>query len=280
MKWRLGFAALVVVYALLLSPFTGYLEKRPVEVKLGYLPHPQVLKVASGEHRTTVAEMAVLRVLFYFGSVLQKFEENVILRPEFMNMYKMLQSSLYLDPYNMDAYYFAQASFTWDLGRIKEVNHLLKIGMEKRDWDYWIPFYLGFNYAYFLKDYVQAAGYMQRAAELSGNPLFTNLAARYFYESEQTAFGLAFLETMIEGAKDPAVKSHYAMRRDALLAMSILEEAQNMYLDQFGGGVETLQQLVTSGILEDLPVDPYGGSFYLDDHGKVRTTSKLAASDQ
>ena len=244
MKWRLCFAGLVVAYALLLPSFTGYLVKRPVEIKLGYLPHPQVLKAASGEHRTTVAEMAVLRVLFYFGSLLQKAQENVILRPEFMNMFKTLQSSLYLDPYNMDAYYFAQASFTWDLGRIHEVNHLLKIGMEKRDWDYWIPFYLGFNYAYFLKDYEQAASYMQRAAELSGNSLFTNLAARYFYESEQTAFGLAFLETMISGAKDPAVKHHYELRRDALLAITTLEKAKAEYLDRFGVRAEALQQLI------------------------------------
>jgi len=279
-KWRLSFVAFIAAFVLLLPSFTSYLKKRPVEIKLGYMPHPQLLKVASGEHRSTVAEMAVLRVLFYFGSIVQKFQENVIIRPEFMEMFKMLQSSLYLDPYNMDAYYFAQATFTWDLGRVNEVNHLLKIGIEKRDWDPWLPFYLGFNYAYFLKDYEQAAVYMKRAAELSGNPLFANLAARYFYESKQTSFGLAFLETMIKGAKNPAVKKHYKLRRDALLAVTIIEDAQGKYLDQFGTQIYNLQQLVTSGLLKSLPADPYGGTFYLDDHGKVRSTSKFASSDQ
>jgi tetratricopeptide (TPR) repeat protein len=279
-RWRLAFVVLVAVYVLLLPAFTDHLKTRPVEVKLGYLPHPQVLKIASGEHRTTVSEIAILRVLFYFGTIIQKFQENVIIRPEFMNMFKMLQNSVYLDPYNMDAYYFAQASFTWELGRVDEVNELLKIGLEKRDWDPWIPFYLGFNYAYFLKDYEQAAGYMQRAAELSGNPLFTTLAARYFYESSQTPFGLAFLETMIKSAKNPALKIHYELRRNALLAVMAIEEAQKKYLDRFGSKVENLQQLVASGVLDSLPVDPYGGSFYLDDHGKVRTTSKFASSDQ
>jgi hypothetical protein len=106
------------------------------------------------------------------------------------------------------------------------------------------------------------------------------LAARYFYESEQTAFGLAFLETMIKGAKNPAVKRHYELRRDALLAVMAIEEAQNKYLDRFDTKVVNLQQLVVSGVLDFLPADPYGGTFYLDDHGKVRSTSKFASSDQ
>lgn len=56
MRWRLAFVVLVAVYVLLLPVLTDHLKTRPVEVKLGYLPHPQVLKVASGEHRTTVSE--------------------------------------------------------------------------------------------------------------------------------------------------------------------------------------------------------------------------------
>jgi len=274
-KWRLVFVGLVALYALLLPGFSDYLKTRPVEVKLGYLPHPQILKVASGEHRSTVSEITVLRVLFYFGTIIQKYQDNVIIRPEYLNMFKTLQGAIHLDPYNMDAYYFAQGSFTWDLGRIEEVNHLLKIGLENRTWDPWIPFYLGFNYAYFLKDYEQAAGYMQRAAELSGNPLFTTLASRYFYESEQTAFGLAFLESMVENAKNPAMKKHYEMRRDALHAVLVIEQALKRYIEQEGIGIDELQQLLDTGVLEALPIDPYGGTFYLDDHGRVRTTSKF-----
>lgn len=276
MKWRLGFAALLLTYALLLFPFTAQLKTRPVEVKLGYLPHPQLLKVASGEHAATVSELLVLKVLFYFGTLMQKFQDNVIIRPEFFNMFKILQGAVHLDHYNMDAYYFAQASFTWELGRVKEVNHLLEIGYRSRTWDAWIPFYLGFNYAYFLKDYPKAAEYMQRAAEISGNPLFAKLAARYFYESEQTAFGLAFLDTMIATAQDPAVKKTYQLRRDALAATLIIEKALREYQHKYGVPPKKLEQLQKSQLLPEMPVDPYGGSFYLDDQGRVRSSSKFA----
>ena len=275
MKFRLLFVTLLLCYGMLVLPVAEHMQNRPVVVKLCYLPHPQILKATSGEHAPTVAGFVMSRVLFYFGTVIQKFQEHIIVRPEFFNLYKTLQGVVHLDPYNMDAYYFGQATFTWELGRIEEVNHLLKKGLVSRPWDPLIPFYLGFNYAYFLKDYQQAAVYLKRAAELSGNPLYANLAARYFYESEQSAFGLAFLETMIRDAKDQSIRKSYEMRRDALLAVINIEKAIDAYKLMYGGRPKELDDLVRLGFLAELPHDPYGGTFYLDTLEKVRTTSKF-----
>lgn len=273
-KWWLG-CLLLLAYTFLILPFADLQRSRPVEVKLGYLPNAQILKAVSGDHRTTIAGMVVMRVLFYFGTVLQKLQEKVFVRPEFLNMYRTIQTLVSLDPYNMDTYYFAQAVFTWDLGRIHEVNGLLEEGMKHRTWDPSIPFYIGFNNAYFLKDYAAAAKYMQIAAERSGNQLYTQLAARFFYESQQSALGLAFLETMISTAKDKAVKHSYEMRRDALLAAQVIEQALKSYRKHFGVSPMKLEQLVDSGILSAVPTDPYGGTFFLDEEGRVRTTSKF-----
>lgn len=277
MKLRLFFFGMIISYCLLMVPFTDYLARRPVEVKLGYLPHPQILRATSGAHRPTVSEMMTLRVLFYYGTILQKAQDGIFIRPEFLNMYKTLQGAVHLDPYNMDAYYFAQAAFTWELGRIHEVNHLLEIGMKSRTWDYMLPYYLGFNYAYFIKDYEKAARYMKQAAELSGNPLFTRLASRYFFESEQSSLGLAFLETMIKNAKNEAVKKTYIQRRDALQAVILLEGAVERYRSRFGEDPSILDELIKAGVLASVPEDPYGGSFYIDDAGRVRTSSKFAS---
>ncbi|MCD6388385.1 MAG: hypothetical protein J7L69_03150 [Desulfobulbaceae bacterium] len=248
-----------------------------MEIKLGYLPHPQIVKIISGEHRSTSAAFTVLRVLFYYGTILQKFNDNVIIRPEFKNMYKTLAGAIHIDPYNMDAYYFAQAAFTWELGRIHEVNTLLEKGLVYRTWDYWLPFYLGFNQAYFLKDYEKAAVNMQRAAEISGNPLYANLASRYFYESEQNEFGLKFLDAMIQGAKSQSVKKTYEMRKQALISVLQIEKALTSYRNRFGRFPTELAELVQTGLLAKLPDDPYGGTFFLDEQGKVRTSSKFVA---
>lgn len=272
---RLCFIVLLLGYVLFLPNYIEFLRNRPVEVKLGYMPHPQVLRATVADQRLVVAQWAVTKTLFYFGTLLDEFHQNVIVRPEFANMYQTLQTAVKIDPYNMDAYYFAQASFTWELGRIDEVNRLLKFGLKHRTWDPWLPFYVGFNYAYFLNNYELAAQYMQKAAEISGNTLFTNLAARYFYESAQTDFGLMFLDTMINQATDEVVKQTYILRRDALVAVHELEEKVAEYEQKYGHSLNNLQDLVHQGLLEVIPPDPYGGEFYIDGSGRIRSTSKF-----
>ena len=279
MQLRLPFILFIAGYLFLLQPFSLYMKQRPVAVKLGYTPHPQILKISSADHNLVVAEAMLLNVLFYYGTLVEHFQEKVIIRPEYRNMYRTLQAASILDPYNLDVYYFAQAAFTWELGRVEEVNVLLERGAKSRTWDPWLPFYIGFNYAYFLKDYQAAAPYMKMAAERSGNPLFTKLAARYFYESENTELGLLFLNTMIDQAKDKAVKLTYTIRRDALLAIKRIESALKQYKTEYGMMPSAITALVAKGYLEEVPTDPYGGEFYLDKTGRVRTTSKLAAPD-
>lgn len=276
MTSRIVFVLLVLGFTLLVPILSQHLKDRPVEVKLGYLPHPNVLKVLIADQAPLVADLAVLRVLFYYGTIIEKWQTNVIIRPEFFNMYKTLQTAMQLDPYNEDTYYFAQAAFNWELGRAHEVNAFLEYGMQYRTWDHWLPFYAGFNYAYFLKEYDKAAYYMQRAAEISGNPLYGKLAARYFYESDQTALGLAFLDTMIASTRDKAVKRTYEVRKEALVAVSSLEQALEMYHEENKRFPQELYDLVLAGLIDKIPNDPYGGEFYIDETGKIRTTSEFA----
>lgn len=276
MRLQIVLIVLLVVYGVLLRPFAQHMQQRPVEVKLGYLPNPQVLKITSADYNLAVAEGAVVKVLFYYGTLIDKLREKIIIRPEFYNMYRTIDTVTQLDPFNSDAYYFLQASFTWDIGRIHEVNELLEWGLAHRTWDPWLAFYLGFNNAYFLKNYQKAAVYMQQAAEISGNSLFTKLAARYFYESRQTDLGLMFLDAMIQKAKDPAVRRTYEIRRQALLAVDAIEKALQAYSTRHQVEARSLEDLVKKGFLENIPPDPYGGQFYLDQAGRVRSTSHFA----
>jgi hypothetical protein len=153
---------------------------------------------------------------------------------------------------------------------------MLDYGMKYRSWDWYLPFFAGFNEAYFLKNYTRAADYMRKAAELSGSSLYTTLSARFFFEAGETDLGILFLDGMIADAKDPAMKKTYQLRRDALVAARELEQAVNRYSVMFGRQPEQLPELVTAGLLAELPTDPYGGTFYLDEAGKIRSTSKFA----
>jgi len=273
---KILFVILLTGYCILVIPFSTHLKNRPIAVKLGYLPEAEVIKLAVCDHRPLVAQFAVVKVLFYFGSLVEKFQQKIVFPPEYFNMFKILQTSVKLDPYNMDAYYFTQSAFTWEVGRIKEVNDMLEYGMKYRTWDYALPFYAGFNAAYFLKDFQQAAVFMRQAAELSGIPMLGTLAARYFYESGRNDLGIFFLDNMRKGARDDSVRKLYDMRIQALRAVQEINSGIERYQELTKKRPTRLSELVDKGCLVRIPFDPYGGIFYLDDHGIVRTTSKFA----
>ena len=273
---RTVFLLLLGGYVGLMPILAGSLASRPVAVKAGYVPSGDVLKIVAGEYRTLFADWTVVRTLFYFGTIFDLNQRNIVARPEYEQMYNNLVQALKLDPYNQDISYFSQAVFTWDVGRAKETNKLLDYGMKYRTWDWQLPFWAGFNSAYFMKDYQAAAGYFKKAAELSGNSLFTRLAARYFHEAGDDQLGIAFLETMIKSAKDDRVRKVYQTRLDALVAASQLRQAVAVYRQKYSRMPASLEDLVSAGVLNALPADPYGGSFYLDADGQVRTTSKFA----
>ncbi|RMH39816.1 MAG: hypothetical protein D6694_10815 [Gammaproteobacteria bacterium] len=273
--WPVLFLA---VYVNLVVPLKSFMDNRPVAVKLGYLPDGKVLRYTVADQKPLVAELAVLKVLFYFGSLVEQWQNQIAIPPEYYNMYRMIESAVRLDPYNMDAYYFAQAAFTWEVGHAEDVNHLLSYGMNYRTWDWYLPFFRGFNAAYFLKDYQSAAEDMKRAAELSGSALFTNLAARYFYEAGHNDLGIAFLRAMVQRERDPKVKKAFSLRLEALEKVKQLQSAVVAYQKKFGRLPGQLGDLVTSGMIDAVPRDPYGGQFYIQPDGKVRSTSSFAES--
>jgi hypothetical protein len=263
-------------YLAVLFPFTSYLKERPVAVKLGYVPEAEALRMVAADQKYLIAQYQVVKVLFYFGTLTDKMRQRIYLPPEYYNMFKTLETAVKLDPYNLDAYYFAQAAFTWEVGRASDVNRMLVHGMRFRTWDYTLPFYVGFNSAYFLKDYSNAALYMKKGAEISGNPLYTTLASRYMYEAGSNDFAVLFLDAMEKGAKDKNIKKIYSVRKKALVAVVTLNEAVRRYIGEQGRPPRDLADLVSAGIVRRIPPDPYGGRFYLSEDGKIRTTSKFA----
>jgi hypothetical protein len=265
-------------YLLLIIPFTSYLKNRPALLKVGYFPSAQVLKYATADQRYLVADWAVLKVIIYFGSLLEKARDGELYlsNPDHPGMFRILQTALKLEPYNMDAYYFAQAAFTWETGRWKEVNNLLEYGMRHRTWDYQLPFFAGFNAAYFMKDYAAAAGHMRKAAEIAKEQQFATLASRYFYEAGETDFAILFIDMMKKSAKTEGEQKLYEVRRTALGEIKRIKQAMSSYQQLHGVKPVHIAQLVSAGLLKQVPRDPYGGRFFIDPNGNVRSTSNLS----
>jgi tetratricopeptide (TPR) repeat protein len=266
----------ILLYGILIIPFTTYLHNKPFVEKLGYVPSVTALKTVAADHQELAAASLVLKVLMYFGGLLDKAENQVAIPPDYMSMSRLLHGAVKLDPYNMDAYYFAQSFLSWDVKQFKLANDLLDYGMKYRTWDWYLPFFAGFNSAFFLKDYAAAARYYQRAGELSGSDLSRLLAGRYMQESGQTELAISYLSVMLKGENNPALKKNYHIRLTAFRETRRIEAAVDSYREVRGALPSTIEQLVSGGFLSPAPRDPYGGQFYLESDGKVATTSRYA----
>jgi tetratricopeptide (TPR) repeat protein len=210
---------------------------------------------------------------------MDKPESNVVAEmPDYLGMSNMIHNALKLDPYNMDGYYFAQSFLTWEVKQYVIANKLLDYGMKYRTWDWYLPFFAGFNHAFFLKDYKKAAEYYKRAGELSGDPLYNSLAGRYMQQSGQTDLAIIYLTMLENGEKNQAVKKNYQTRLTAFKEVRRIELARDHYLKAGGALPVTVDILIRSGSLSPAPVDPYGGQFYIEVDGKVATTSRFAFS--
>src|SRR5664279_183039 len=103
----------LLLYGILILPFTTYLKNKPFVEKLGYVPSVTALKSVAADHKELVAASLVLKVLMYFGGLVEKSDNQVAVPPDYMSMSRLLHGAVKLDPFNMDAYYFAQGFLTW-----------------------------------------------------------------------------------------------------------------------------------------------------------------------
>jgi len=268
----------VICYALILGPFVSYMSKKPIEEKLGYVPSLKVIRAMSADQKELTAASLVMKVLMYFGGLVPKEPRTTMKTesPDLLGMSRLLHGAVQLDPYNVDAYYFAQSFLTWDAKQFKIANELLDYGMKYRTWDWYLPFFAGFNSAYFLKDYPKAATYYKRAGELSGQDLHKSLASRYMQESGRTDLAIAYLTVIEKGERNQSIKKDYQIRLAAFYEVKRIEIARDRFMAEHGGLPISVEQLVQLGLLAPAPADPYGGRFYLEPSGKVATTSKFA----
>jgi len=271
-------AALICLslYGALIMPFTAYQHSRPLVERLGYVPSVPALKTVAADYKELVAATLVLKVMMYFGGLMEKSERRAAIAPDYMSMSRLLHGAVQVDPYNMDGYYFAQAFLTWDVRQYKVANDLLDHGMRYRTWDWRLPFYAGFNSAFFLKDYAAAARYYGRSGELGGPDLTRFLAGRYLQESGQTDLAIGYLSAMAKGERNPTLKKDYLVRLQSFREARRIEVARDRFRAERGSLPAGVEALVSGGYLAPPPIDPYGGEFYLEPDGRVATTSKFS----
>ena len=239
--------------------------------KLMLLPSKEMTKVVSFGNEILTAQLIFYNSMFFVGS-LEKPPSLTTLR----ELYHTLDTVTYLDPYNLDGYYFANGLLSWNPSLLEPLNKLLLRGMAHRPWDWQLPFFYGFNQFYFLKKPKEAAVYFERAYQLNPkNTFLPTFIARLYYQANATETAIAYLKEMLRTTENEKLRGFLLVRLEALQAVSKLEDAVRLYVHKYGTNPQSLEDVVDRGLLKEIPSDPYGGEFYLDEKGRVRTTSNF-----
>jgi len=242
----------------------------------GYVLPGPLLRLIAGEFRGLAADIYFLKGLVTFGRTLEQRVEDAEKEQVWQQVFALLDAATDLDPYFFDPYYFANASLSRNPAMVPKINTMLEKGLYLRDWDWMLPFYLGFNHFYYLQDNVKASEYLMLGAQRpNAMPLLTTLAARLAYKGNRTENAIGFLRGILSKTEDEKTRELYQTRLEALEKIFYLERAVAYHLEQFGDEPKDLQALVRRGVIPEIPADPYGGSFFIADDGSIQSTSDL-----
>lgn len=282
MSGRLA-APLLVLFCLLPAYFLlqGDLWEGRAELRrsaqAGYVIPSKFSRVLALEHKGLLSDFLLLKTITFFGE--RVIAEQPLNDEDWRFITGSLDAVTDLDPYFLDPYLLGEGLLTWESGKVEEANRLLEKGRKYRYWDWQLPFYIGFNYFYFLGDNEKGAEYLLEAARLPDSLGFLpDLAARIGYYGGKSRDAAVFLKGIIAQTDDRRVKDRLEKRLSALERAALIEDLVARFKQERGREPRDLLELIVSGYTETLPQDPYGGDWVLMETGRVFSTSRFVGT--
>lgn len=267
-------AALAIYFPLCQSVWVSRAQSR-AETPAGYMLPSKFSRILALGNKGLLSDFLFLKTATFIGG--KGNSAQSLGAADWQFVFSSLDVVTDLDPYFVDPYMLAEGLLAWDAGQPQLANQLLIKGTKYRTDDWRLPFFIGFNYFYFLKDYEAASGYIMTAAQLPGSDDYLKtLAARLAYYGGKSKTALLFLQQMLAETDDPLLKKRLAQRLTALEGAVVIEEALEKFKVQKGRTPGSLSELVAAGFLAELPVDPYGGKWGVLENGRVFSTSRFA----
>lgn len=231
-------------------------------------PGRRTLSLVSFEHPLGVADVIWLRVCGAIAPAVEDLES-----PEWNTVLAGAQTATDLDPH-YEVVYDAAATVMAVWGkRVEEAEALLLKGAKDLPQSWRLRLLLGYI-AFFLRDdAVEGADWFQRAAELPDAPRYLGaLAGRLRFYAGDEEGALRMLEQMAENLQGPA-------RDDALWRLKALKSEPRMrrfdaacvaVRDKLGRR-PSLDDVMTSGLVNEPGVDEFGGAFYFDENCQTKS---------
>ena len=239
------------------------------QVQTSYVLSPLMAKLSAGGFKGIASDFLFLRAIVYAGG-----RTITGMTPEEWIWFdQVMHAATDLDPYFSDPYYFSNGYLPWHKSSIVKVDALLEKGSRYRSWDPMIPYLLAFNNFIYLGDGSRSAAWLRNASLRPGaDGGYAALAGKMEQQGNQKEKGILFLEDMIRRQDDAVLRKPLEIRLEALRNAVFLEKAVAQYRKKYRKDPRDMNDLVVKGIIQHIPSDPQGGSFFLDS-GVVRSTA-------
>ncbi|MFH1856308.1 MAG: hypothetical protein ABH836_03635 [Candidatus Omnitrophota bacterium] len=227
-----------------------------------YLPTGKFINAAVLGFNNAVADVLYVKAVGYFGG-------HYLIDKEYKWFYHILDIITTLSPRFEDPYEFGAVVLALEMKEIELSNKLLKRGIEYNP-DYWrFPFYLAFNYFFYLNDYAKAASYMEQASKLPDCPAYLPyLTSRLYAEAKNPGYAIVFLSEIYNETTNENIKKELKTRVNELVIekdLTSLEKAISDYKNKYNASPFNLEDLVKKGLLSNVPEEPFGGYYYIDE---------------
>jgi len=237
-----------------------------------YLPQGEYLRGAVLGYEQVVAD-------FLWIQAIQAMGERKVTEEAGHWIYRALEVITTLDPKFVRVYEAGGIALVTLVVLVEESNRILEKGIQHNP-DYWaLPWLLGFNYYFELHDDAKAADYIARASRLPGAPDYlAGFATRLYVSAREPQVAIDFLVQMYEQTTDENVKQILERRLKEVVVerdLQLLEEAISRYRALYKRVPERLEDLVGTGLLRELPREPFGGHYLYDPQTQAVRSSEM-----
>ncbi len=235
-----------------------------------YVPSGAAARVIALGHRTLLSDLYWLATVQYVGD--PKADQR-----GWEKLFPLIDLVTDLDPRHGYAYQTGGIVLS-AVGRLDESDRILEKGVVRGP-PYWtLPYYLSFNQWFYRGDYEKGAQWARIAARTPGaSPNISQLAVSLSVKSGAPEDAIEMLTQLKATVKDEVS----AARLDEQMKLAQLErDAQSLEraVDHFrqarGRDPIRLEELVRAGLTQEIPNDPFGGTYRWDPvERKVRSTA-------
>lgn len=226
------------------------------------IPNIQIVKATDLGLHSAASSLYWLYTIQYFGSARK---DEYINLPDYINLVTDLDPK-FSHPYAFAPLIMPQYNLT------DQAIDIAKKGIEKAEANWEIAYNLGLLFHMHKENQAEALKYFDIAAQTPNAPDFAKwIATNYGSRPDIREQTKLIWRGVAENTKDEVLKERAETYIYHYELMSFLEQSASLYKEKFGQYPESLEKLVEAKILKEIPADPFGYTFTIDNDGRVRS---------